>query len=184
MVSAGVVGAGVAFHLARDGARVTIIDKGDICAGMSARSDALLRMHYTFAPEAHLAWKSLRYFAHWRELAGGGSGHGGCGFVRTGFAVVVGDWNTDRRRANIAMMKVLRIDTDLVDANALREMDPVINVVDVALAAYEPQSGYADPIATTHSFADDATHLGATMMPRTPIAAFSRLEGRALTRDA
>jgi hypothetical protein len=41
---------------------VRVFDKGGICAGMSARSGALVRMHYTFAPEAELAWKSLHYF--------------------------------------------------------------------------------------------------------------------------
>jgi sarcosine oxidase subunit beta len=167
VVGAGVVGASIAFHLARDGARVTLIDKGDICGGMSSRSGALLRMHYTFAPEADLAWKSLRYFANWRESISGvsasadSSGLGGCGFVRTGFAVVVGNENADRLRANITMMKSLGIDTDLVDAKALREIDPAVNITDVALAAYEPQSGYADPIATTHSFTDAAANRGA-----------------------
>jgi glycine/D-amino acid oxidase-like deaminating enzyme len=179
VVGAGVVGASIAFHLARDGARVTLIDKGEVCAGMSARSGALLRMHYTFAPEADLAWKSLRYFAHWHEMVGGGSGVGGCGFVRTGFAIVVGSENADRLRANIAMIKVLGIDTELADARALREIDPAVNVEDVALAAYEPQSGYADPIATTHLFADAAGRLGATIMLRTPIVAIITSGGRA-----
>jgi sarcosine oxidase, subunit beta len=179
VVGAGVVGASIAFHLARSGARVTLVDKGEMCGGMSARSGALLRMHYTYPPEADLAWRSLRYFAHWREIVGGGSGHTGCGFVRTGFAVVVGKENADRLRANVAMMKGLGIETDLADAQVLSEIDPAVNVDGVALAAYEPQSGYADPIATTHSFADAAGRIGATMMQRTPIAAIATDGGRA-----
>ena len=55
VVGAGVVGASIAFHLARNGSRVKLIDNGDVSAGMSSRSGALLRMHYTFAPEANLA---------------------------------------------------------------------------------------------------------------------------------
>ncbi len=183
VVGAGVVGASLAFHLARDGARVTLIDKGEICAGMSARSGALLRMHYTFAPEANLAWKSLHYFANWREIVGGSDrdrgAPGGCGFVRTGFAVVVGDQNVIRLRANVAMMKAVGIDTDLIDATALRAIDPSVEVADVAMGAYEPQSGYADPIATTHSFADAAGRYGATIRLRTPIAAIQVSGGRA-----
>ena len=66
VVGAGVVGCSLAFHLARSGARVTVFEKGrEVCSGMSARSGALLRMHYTFAPEAELAWKSLAYFTNW-----------------------------------------------------------------------------------------------------------------------
>jgi sarcosine oxidase, subunit beta len=179
VVGAGVIGASIAFHLARDGARVSIVDKGEVCAGMSARSGALLRMHYSYAPEAELAWKSLRYFAHWNEIIGNSSGGSGCGFVRTGFAIVVGNQNVDRLRANVAMMRGLGIDTELVDAQTLREIDPLVNVEDVALASYEPQSGYADPVATTHSFVDAAGRLGATVMPRTPITAIVINAGRA-----
>src|ERR1700680_81125 len=110
VIGAGVVGASIAFHPARDSARITLIDKGEVCAGMSARSGALIRMHYTFAPEAELAWKSLRYFAHWPEMVGGAIGVDGCGFVRTGFAIVGGSDNGDRLRVNGAMMEGLGID--------------------------------------------------------------------------
>src|SRR5262249_12708604 len=68
VVGAGVVGCSLAFHLTRAGARVMVFDKGDICAGMSARSGALIRMHYTFAPEVELAWKSFGYFSNWPEI--------------------------------------------------------------------------------------------------------------------
>jgi sarcosine oxidase subunit beta len=185
VLGAGVVGASIAFHIARTGTSVSLIDKGEIGAGMSALSGALLRMHYSYAPEADLAWKSLHYFANWHELVDGDSGlarHGlgGCGYVPTGFAIVVGDENTDRLCANVAMMKGLGIDTDLVDPKALCEIDPAVNTNDVALAAYEPQSGYADPIATTHSFVDAAGRHGATLMPRTSIIAIATSGGRAI----
>jgi sarcosine oxidase subunit beta len=80
VVGAGVVGASIAFHLARSGASVTVMDKGEVCSGMTARSGALVRMHYTFAPEVELAWKSLNYFQNWHSIVGGS-----CGFVCTGF---------------------------------------------------------------------------------------------------
>src|SRR6266851_5139916 len=174
VVGAGVVGTSLAFHLARAGARVAVFDKGDICAGMSARSGALIRMHYSFPPEAELTWKSLPYFVNWSEMVGGE-----CGFTRTGFAVVVGHENASQLRANIAAMKRLGIDTDLVDPKTLKEIDPAVNVDDVALAAYEPQSGYADPVATTRSMAEAADRQGATFKLGVPIASIDTTSGRA-----
>src|SRR5580693_5586088 len=111
VIGAGVVGCSLAFHLVRAGAKVRVFDKGGICAGMSARSGALVRMHYTFAPEAELAWKSHRYFKNWNEIVGGR-----CGFVETGFAVVVGERNASRLRANVAMLQRVGIDTEVVTA--------------------------------------------------------------------
>ncbi|HLJ42876.1 MAG TPA: FAD-binding oxidoreductase [Candidatus Binataceae bacterium] len=179
VVGAGVVGCSLAFHLARSGARVTVFDKaGEVCAGMSARSGALLRMHYTFAPEAELAWKSLGYFANWEAMVGRDAERRGCGFVRTGFAIVVGAPNVEKLRANIAMMRALGIDTSVVEPSDLRSLEPAINVDDVALAAYEPQSGYADPVATTRSMAEAAARHGATLKLGVPIGVIETASGR------
>jgi len=179
VVGAGVVGCSLAFHLARSGARVTVFDKaGEVCAGMSARSGALLRMHYTFAPEAELAWKSLGYFANWEAMVGRDAERHGCAFVRTGFAIVVGPPNVEKLRANVAMMRAVGIDTSVVEPAELQSLEPAINVDDVALAAYEPQSGYADPVATTRSMAEAAARHGAAFKLGVPIGAIETASGR------
>ena len=175
IVGAGVVGCSIAFHLARAGANVRVFDKGGICAGMSARSGALVRMHYTFAPEAELAWKSLRYFQNWSEMVGGQ-----CGFVRTGFAAVVDERNRQRLIANVAMLQRIGVDTHVVNPDELRKLEPETFVDDVALAAIEPQSGYADPVATTESFATAARKLGAEFLLNALITKIVHRGGRAV----
>src|ERR1700691_5779829 len=174
VVGAGVVGCSIAFHLARAGARVRVFDKGGICAGMSARSGALVRMHYTFAPEAELAWKSHHYFRNWSEIVGGR-----CGFVETGFAVVVDERNAARLRANVAMLRRVGVDTEVVTAAELRKLEPNAFVGDVALAAFEPHSGYADPVATTESLAAAAKRQDAEFSTNTLIARIVHRGGRA-----
>lgn len=179
VVGAGVVGCSLAFHLARAGARVTVFDKErEVCAGMSARSGALLRMHYTFVPEAELAWKSLRYFANWEEMVGRDAERRGCGFVRTGFTIVVGPPNAEKLRANVAMLRAVGVETSVVGPAELRNLEPAINVDDVALAAYEPQSGYADPVAATRSMAEAAVRHGATFKLGVPIGSIDTASGR------
>ncbi|MGB8685274.1 MAG: FAD-binding oxidoreductase [Candidatus Binatus sp.] len=175
VIGAGVVGCSLAFHLARAGARVRVFDKGGICAGMSARSGALVRMHYTFAPEAELAWKSHQYFRHWNEIVGGR-----CGFIETGFAVVVDERNAARLRANVAMLQRVGIDTEIVTAAELHKREPNTFVDDVALAAFEPQSGYADPVATTESLAAAAQKLGAEFSLNEAVAKIAHRGGRAV----
>jgi sarcosine oxidase, subunit beta len=175
VVGAGVVGCSLAFHLARAGARVRVFDKGGICTGMSARSGALVRMHYTFAPEAALAWKSHHYFRNWSDIVGGQ-----CGFVETGFAVVVDERNAARLRTNVAMLRSVGIDTEIVTAAELHKLEPDAFIDDVALAAFEPQSGYADPVATTESLAAGAQRHGAQFSTHTTIANVVHRNGRAV----
>jgi glycine/D-amino acid oxidase-like deaminating enzyme len=131
-------------------------------------------MHYTFAPEAALAWKSLRYFENWDELVGTGR----CGFVRTGFAVVVGAENVAKLRANVAMLRAIGVATDLAEPHELRKLEPEARIDDVALAAVEPRSGYADPVATTEGFAAAARRAGAEFLLNTPIASLATRGGR------
>jgi sarcosine oxidase subunit beta len=174
VIGAGVVGCSIAFHLARAGPRVRVFDKGAICAGMSARSGALVRMHYTFAPEAALAWKSLDYFRNWNEIVGGR-----CGFVETGFAVVVAERNAERLRANVTMLRGVGVDTEVVSPAELHKLEPDTFVDDIALAAIEPRSGYADPVATTGSLAAAAQRHGAQFLTNTSVAHIVDRGGRA-----
>jgi glycine/D-amino acid oxidase-like deaminating enzyme len=141
---------------------------------MSARSGALVRMHYTFAPEAELALKSLHCFRNWNELVGGR-----CGFVETGFAVVVDERNAKRLRANVAMLRRVGVDTEVATAAELHKLEPSVFVEDIALAAVEPRSGYADPVATTESLASAAQHCGAQFLTNTPVARIDCRSGRA-----
>ena len=64
VVGAGVAGAATAFHLSLLGAGdVLVVDRGTAGSGMSSRSSAMIRMHYTFRPEVELAVRSDRMFS-------------------------------------------------------------------------------------------------------------------------
>ncbi|HYS32899.1 MAG TPA: FAD-dependent oxidoreductase, partial [Streptosporangiaceae bacterium] len=71
VVGAGVIGAATAFHAMRlKAGTVTVLDRASAGSGMSSRSSALVRMHYTFPPEVDLAVRSDAMFRAWTELTG------------------------------------------------------------------------------------------------------------------
>jgi sarcosine oxidase subunit beta len=156
VVGGGVMGCSIAFHLAERGVDVLVLERGTVCSGMSARSGALVRMHYTNQPEARMALASLGYFQDWRERVGGW-----CGFTVTGAAVLVGPGEGQRMRRNVAMLRAIGVDTETVDPADLAADHPELDLDGVELAAVEPGSGYADPVATTFAFASRAVDLGA-----------------------
>ena len=156
VVGGGVMGCSIAFHLAEHGVEVLVLERGTVCSGMSARSGALVRMHYTNQPEASMALASLAYFQRWRERVGGW-----CGFTVTGAAVLVGPGEGERLRRNVAMLRRLGVDTEAVTPADLGADHPELDLDGVELAAVEPGSGYADPVATTFAFASRAVDLGA-----------------------
>ena len=157
VVGAGVQGAALAFHLAGRGARVLVLERAVMGAGATGRSSGFVRMHYDLALEAELAWRSFPWFTEWRDRVG----EGDPGFVRTGFLQLVGPPHASALRGNVANQRRLGIDTVVVEPGALGELLPGMTVDDVGAAAYEPQSGYADPTGTAAGLLAAARRLGA-----------------------
>jgi sarcosine oxidase subunit beta len=157
VVGAGVVGASVAFHLAEKGIGTLVVDREGPVAGSTARSGALIRAHYPTALEADLTWESLTgYFEPWDERVGGG-----CGFTRTGFAYLAGEDGVEALRHNVALQRGVGVESELIGSEELRKLDPALRPEGVALAAYEPRGGYADPTAATVGFLRAALARGA-----------------------
>jgi sarcosine oxidase, subunit beta len=174
VIGAGVMGASIAFHLARLGVRNTlVIERGTVCSGNTRKSGALVRMHYSNQPEARLALASLTYFHHWRDLVGGDAG-----FKNVGFVLLVGPENEDKLRRNVAMQQRLGINTRVVSADELREIQPSINLDDGAVGAFEPDSGYADPVAATHAFMRAARDQDVALSEGVTVTSIEQRSGR------
>ncbi len=156
IVGGGVNGASTAFFLARAGvSRVILLERRQLGAGASGKSGALIRMHYSNPVESKLAHESLKVFRNWSEIISGD-----CGFEGTGFIQVVPAEYEEQLRANVAAQQALGIDTRVITAEELKEIEPAARVDDLTVAAYEPGSGFADPNATLYGFASAAKRFG------------------------
>jgi glycine/D-amino acid oxidase-like deaminating enzyme len=159
IIGAGVMGTSTAFQLVQRGVkRVVVLEKSTVAAGSSGKSSALVRMHYTFLPEARLALASLRWFQEWRDRVGGN-----CGFTKTGFIRLVTPDKTALLRQNVARLQAIGINISLVSGADLHGLDAGVETRDIAVAAYEPEAGYADGYATAHAFMEAARRGGATL---------------------
>src|SRR2546427_6260077 len=164
VVGGGVNGASIAYALAVRGVNVVLLEKGALASGASGRSSALVRMHYTNEWDARLAWASFPVFRHWTELMGGPPV-----FTHTGFVNVVGPPYADHLRRNVEMLQRIGVQTSAITPAELRELQPFANVDDVGAAAYEPDSGYADPAETVEGFRRRAVELGARILQWTTV---------------
>jgi sarcosine oxidase subunit beta len=151
IIGAGVIGASIAFHLAERGLKVAILERKATASGATGASSGLVRMHYDLEVDSALAWQSFQFFRNWRERIGGE-----CGFHKTGFLQIVGPDKNEQLRGNVAMHKRLGIITDVVTTDDVKKIAPMLKTDDFELAAYEPESGYADPVLTTNSFIENA----------------------------
>jgi sarcosine oxidase, subunit beta len=175
VVGAGVVGASAAFHLAQRGVRkIVVCERRWPAAGATGKSGALVRTHYTNEPEARLAHASLAYFHHWSELVG----RGDCGFLRCGMVRIVAPESVPLLRVNLDMLERIGVNTRLIGGAELAEVAPAWQLHDVEVAAWEPDSGCADPVGTTHGFLERACELGAEVRLDTEVTGIEVAGGR------
>ena len=168
IIGGGIMGASLAFHLTRRGVRdVLVLEKRTVASGASGKTGALLRQHYTNIPEATLAHLSLQTFRRWDDVIGGDCGFLGCGLIATVATGPGYEANVDLLRRNIAMQQRVGIKTELVTADRLRALQPFGNFDDLAVAAYEAESGVVDAIAATQSMARAAIRGGARILEGT-----------------
>ena len=144
VVGAGVQGASLAFHLARRGTSVLVLERASVAAGATGRSSGFVRMHYDLESDALLAWASFPYFRAWSDLVGAGD----CGFVRTGFLQVMPEGLAPQLRANVGMQQSIGITTRVVGPAEIADLVPGAVTDDIGVGAYESESGYADPSGT------------------------------------
>ncbi len=175
VVGGGVNGASIAYALSSKGVRCVLVEKGAVASGASGRSSALVRMHYTNEWDARLAWASFPVFRNWSELMGGPPV-----FTQTGFVNVVAPAYADHLRKNVQMLQGIGINTRAVTPAELKALQPFANVDDVGAAAYEPDSGYANPAETVEGFRRRTEDLGGTVLQWTTVTRIDRRDSRIL----
>jgi len=178
VVGTGVVGASTAFHLAKlGGLRVCVVDQAGICEGSTAKSCAIVRSHYSVVSNTAITLKSLemfRAFADWLEDAEAASG-----FVNTGYLIVAPEGpRAEAMRVALADQRGVGADTVEVSRAEAHEKHPLLNLDDIAVAAYEPESGYTDPYLTTTSFLKASRNRGTVVRTNEPVTAVRVSGGR------
>jgi len=179
IVGGGIMGVSIALECApRTREQVVLIERKHLGAGSSGRSGAILRQHYHDAEVARMARDSLREYGRFEPETGLP-----LGFQRTGVLTLAGpdqpDW-CQRIRENVAMLRGLDIDTELVDAVRMRALVPGVVVRDGSVGAWEPGGGFVDPNLTLGSFARRAAALGAELRTGVELREIRVENGRAV----
>jgi sarcosine oxidase, subunit beta len=171
IIGGGIMGCSTALELARRGMRVALLEKEQIGAGATGRSSAIIRQHYSNELTARMALHSLRVFQNFDEAVGGV-----CGFKATGFVALVRAQDQPGLEANIAMQRSVGIQTQLISSADLQALMPGLALDDVQAAAYEPESGHADPHLTVSAYAAAARRQGVEIHLHCPATGI-RFEG-------
>jgi glycine/D-amino acid oxidase-like deaminating enzyme len=140
VVGAGIAGASTACFAARAGLRVVVVDRGLPAGGASGRTAGYIRCHYANPPEAHFAVESWRMHRRWSAEIGGENG-----YRRNGFLFIVPATLVPALEKNVAVLQAMGVPTELLDASGVKRLLPFVETDGIGAAAWEPDSGHADP---------------------------------------
>lgn len=170
VVGAGVIGSAVAFHAAARGlGDIQVVDRSAVGSGMSCRSSALVRSHYSFLPEFHLSVRAREMFDAWPELVGQPS------VIRqTGWVKIVQPGDVPNLKKNVEIQRGLGSQVELVSGDELAKVAPGLRTDDVELAAYEERGGFGDGAAVAGDLLAAARRRGVRFRSATPVLGLVR----------
>ncbi|MBD0328598.1 MAG: FAD-binding oxidoreductase [Thermoleophilia bacterium] len=159
VVGGGVMGTSIAFHLARRGADVVLLERGAVCSGPTRHSTAIIRLHYSQPLLVRLAAYGLRAYLAFADEVGADAG-----FRRTGMVFAVPEAEGELLAANVELGRREGANTRVLAAEEARELEPRLDMTGLS-SCFEPDAGYCDPYAVAAGYAAAAERRGAAITP-------------------
>jgi sarcosine oxidase subunit beta len=174
VVGGGVIGASTAYHLARAGAAVTLLERGDLASGASGSCDKAVILQ-SKSPGIHLelALKSA-------DLFGGLTADLGTDIeyaCKGGMIVVEHHDQLPVMDDFVARQRAAGLDVHLIDGQEARKVQPIL-AKHVVAATWCRLDAEVNPMLLTHAFARRARGLGACVMTGTEVTGLLTLGGR------
>lgn len=180
VVGAGIVGAAVAWSLARRGARVTVLERAAAPAtGSSGRSAAGLRHQFSLRANVRFSRFGAERFAAFPTEVGADAG-----FRRVGYLFLVPEGEEARWARDRAMQAEEGARVERWDVATLAARAPYVAPDGLAEASFGPDDGVLDPHAATLGYLEAARAHGAALRLGCPVVGLAPRGGGWRVRHA
>ena len=176
VIGAGILGATIAWRLARRGAQVTLIDKGKPGHGASSHSFAWINAGAKEPVGYHnLNRRSLEMWQRFAQAIGDAGDPASVG-LRWGGKV---SWEAhpsaaERLSARVRQLQAWGYPCRLIDAAELQELEPSLEVGPVTAAEYSPNEGQVEPQLVVDACLRRLSEMGAAVLVDTEALEFQR----------
>ena len=176
VIGAGIVGASIAFRLAKRGVQVMLIDKGEPGQGASSHSFAWINAGAKEPIGYHnLNRRSLEMWSRFATEVGDQGDPASVG-LRWGGKV---SWESDPSagealKARVRQLQSWGYPTRLIGADELRDLEPGLEVGPVAAAEYSPNEGQVEPQMVVDACLRRLREMGAQILAHTEVLGFEQ----------
>lgn len=175
IIGAGAIGAGIAYHLSRRGARdVVVLERDVVGAGSTSKAAGGIRVQFGTRVEIEFSQRGIAFFKRFEDEMGVP-----CDFHQEGYLFVVTDEPTLARfRTNVALQRSLGADVRIITPDDARALVPSLVVDDAIAAVWGPTDGYASPNDVVQAYATQARARGVRILEETPVTGLRVERGR------
>ncbi len=167
IVGAGLVGCSTAYHLAKRGADVLVLERAWVGAGSSSRGMGGIRHQFVDAADIAFVRVSMPLF---REFDA---------FEQRGYLFVAEtEPGLDELRAGADALRARGVDVRMLDTREIAALVPGIRTDDLAGGRIGVEDGYGDPKAVLGRFVEEAKRLGARFAEEQNVVAVGVRDGR------
>jgi sarcosine oxidase subunit beta len=169
------MGCSLAYHLARAGRRVVVIDRGKIGQGATAACAGGIRAQFSTEVNIRIGMEAKRMLAHFADETGQSADFRQVGYL----FLLTTDEERQRFSESVRLQRRLGMEdvVELTPAEAAA-MVPGLRTDDLSGATFCPSDGLAGPNEVTYGYANAARRLGAVILEDTPLEGFVTAGGR------
>lgn len=170
IVGGGIIGASIAYHLARLGKTdVVLLERGQLTSGTTWHAAGLVNQLRSTHTMTDLCRYGASLFAALKDETGQETG-----FRRTGSLPVA---RTPERLTEIARLislgKTFGVEAHMLSLEEIKQLHPLVDTSRIVGGAFIPGDGSTNPIDTTQALAKGARNLGARILEGVTVTGFS-----------
>ncbi|MEZ5779101.1 MAG: FAD-dependent oxidoreductase [Paracoccaceae bacterium] len=172
IVGGGMMGVGLAYHLAEEGWKdVLLIEKGELTSGSTWHAAGQCPSFIGNYNMAKIHHYSNTLYPRLEKLTGHPTGWHGCGGIRLATTPEEVDWF--RHVAGFAAN--IGFHMEIIGPNRIKELNPWLDTDGVLAGAHTTMDGHVDPASACNAMAAGARQLGATIVRRNRVTGINRL---------
>ena len=175
IIGGGIIGASIAYHLGKAGAKgVLLLEKGIMGQGSTGKCAGGIRSQFSTRINLQFSQLSLRAFDLFQQELGVDPE-----FHRTGYLFMAfREEHLGMFAANKALMGEMGLDVELLDPDEMSRRWPFLRTDDVMGGAYTKEDGYAGPHEVLQGYVKGARRNGVALLEGVEVTAIEVEKGR------
>ncbi len=173
IIGGGIIGCSIAYHCAKMGKKVIVIEKDYLGSGSTGRCIGGIRQQFSSETTVRIAMDSVKIFKEFGDR---------CEWYSGGYIFLAHSRNqVDEYKKAISLQKRLGLDVSFISTQEIEKIVPGIDTTNLLGGAYSPVDGQANPFLTLKIMSDAIKELGGKIHTKEEVVSIKKETGRVVS---